>query len=67
MHMFPRFFLPNLFIFSTLVFPIKTGVFDVSESLDALQTNCVISDRLDPADLHNNAKAISRSEGCLWL
>ena len=36
----------------------KTGVFDVSESLDAMQTNWVVSNRLDPADLGNKASAI---------
>jgi len=34
------------------------AVFEVSELLDAMRTNLVVSNRLDPADLCNKDRAI---------
>lgn len=52
------FSLQFIYFFSTRVLLGKTGVFDVPESLDAMQTNLVVSNRLDPADLGSKARAI---------
>lgn len=48
----------DLYEFSTAVFTGNARVFDVSASLYAMQINWVISNRLDPADLGNKARAI---------
>lgn len=53
-----RIFSPIYLFFFHSSFTGKTGVFDVPESLDAMQTNLVVSNRLDPADLGSKARAI---------